>query len=60
MQIKDKGILYPVAQIFVNLTNSYDKKEIDPELVELAKYSKQHIPEDHEKVRCHAVDVVPS
>lgn len=51
VQIPDKGILYPVAQVFVNLTNSYDKKEFDPEMVELAKYAKQHVPEEHEKVR---------
>lgn len=50
LQIPDKGILYPVAQVFVNLTNSYDKKEIEPEMIELAKYAKQHIPEEHEKV----------
>ena len=50
MQVKDKNILYPVAQIFVNLTNSHEKKEIEPELIELAKFSKQHVPEEHEKV----------
>ena len=49
-QIKDKGILYPVASIFVNCTNSYDKKEPEPELVEIAKFAKQHVPEEHEKV----------
>lgn len=43
-------MLYPVAQIFVNLTNSFEKKEIEPELLELAKFSKQHVPEEHEKV----------
>lgn len=48
-KVPDKGILYPVAQVFVNLSNSYEKKEIEPELLELAKYAKQHIPEDHEK-----------
>lgn len=48
-KFKDKSIVYPVAQIFVNLTNSYEKKEIEPELLELAKYSKHHIPEEHEK-----------
>lgn len=48
-KIRDKAILYPVAQIFVNLTNSYEKKEIEPEMLELAKFSKQHIPEEHER-----------
>ena len=50
LQAKDKGVLYPVAQILVNVTNSYDVKKIEPELVETAKFAKQHIPETHEKV----------
>uniref|UniRef100_A0A3P9DH53 Unc-45 myosin chaperone B n=1 Tax=Maylandia zebra TaxID=106582 RepID=A0A3P9DH53_9CICH len=37
-----KTILYAVACILVNCTNSYEKKEILPELVQLAKFSKQH------------------
>ncbi|XP_038660001.1 protein unc-45 homolog B isoform X2 [Scyliorhinus canicula] len=45
----DKTILYAVASILVNCTNSYDVKEKIPELVELAKLSKQHVPEDHPK-----------
>lgn len=50
-QKADKNILYPAASVFVNLTNSYEKPDIMPEMIELAKYSKQHVPEDHEKVR---------
>lgn len=46
---RDKTILYAVACILVNCTNSYDKKEIIPELVQLAKFSKQHVPEQHPK-----------
>ncbi|KAF3695874.1 Protein unc-45 -like protein B [Channa argus] len=46
---KDKTILYAVACTLVNCTNSYDKKEIIPELVQLAKFSKQHVPEQHPK-----------
>uniref|UniRef100_A0A7N9AU04 Protein unc-45 homolog B n=1 Tax=Mastacembelus armatus TaxID=205130 RepID=A0A7N9AU04_9TELE len=46
---KDKTILYAVACTLVNCTNSYDKKEILPELVQLAKFSKQHVPEQHPK-----------
>ncbi|XP_048837352.1 protein unc-45 homolog B [Brienomyrus brachyistius] len=45
----DKTILYAVACTLVNCTNSYDKKEIIPELVQLAKFSKQHVPEQHPK-----------
>uniref|UniRef100_A0A8D0CGJ0 Protein unc-45 homolog B n=1 Tax=Scleropages formosus TaxID=113540 RepID=A0A8D0CGJ0_SCLFO len=45
----DKTILYAVACTLVNCTNSYDKKEIIPELVQLAQFSKQHVPEQHPK-----------
>ncbi|XP_054857876.1 protein unc-45 homolog B [Eublepharis macularius] len=45
----DKTILYSVASVLVNCTNSYDVKEILPELVQLAKFSKQHVPEQHPK-----------
>ncbi|XP_076586644.1 protein unc-45 homolog B [Chaetodon auriga] len=46
---KDKTILYAVACTLVNCTNCYEKKEIIPELVQLAKFSKQHVPEQHPK-----------
>uniref|UniRef100_A0A8C8ID14 Protein unc-45 homolog B n=1 Tax=Oncorhynchus tshawytscha TaxID=74940 RepID=A0A8C8ID14_ONCTS len=46
---KDKTILYAVACTLVNCTNSYEKKDIMPELVQLAKFSKQHVPEQHPK-----------
>lgn len=45
----DKTILYAVACTLVNCTNSYEKKEIIPEMVQLAKFSKQHVPEQHPK-----------
>ncbi|KAF1621597.1 hypothetical protein FQV09_0011628, partial [Eudyptes chrysolophus] len=45
----DKTILYSVASVLVNCTNSYDTKELVPELVQLAKFSKQHVPEEHPK-----------
>lgn len=44
----DLSVLFGVVTTFVNLTNSYDKQEVLPELVELAKFSKQHVPEEHE------------
>lgn len=34
----------------VNLTNSYDKQEVLPEMIELAKFAKQHVPTEHHKV----------
>ncbi|NXU71779.1 UN45B protein, partial [Oreotrochilus melanogaster] len=45
----DKTILYSVASALVNCTNSYDTKELVPELVQLARFSKQHVPEEHPK-----------
>jgi hypothetical protein len=43
-----QNVMYGVVATLVNLTNSYDKQEIDPEMIELAKFAKQHIPEEHE------------
>uniref|UniRef100_A0A8B9I2J9 Protein unc-45 homolog B n=1 Tax=Anser brachyrhynchus TaxID=132585 RepID=A0A8B9I2J9_9AVES len=48
-KMSDKTILYSVASALVNCTNSYDTKELVPELVQLAKFSKQHVPEEHPK-----------
>lgn len=44
----DQSVLYGVVTTLVNLVNAYDKQELVPELVELAKFSKHHIPEEHE------------
>jgi len=41
-------VMYGVLTTFVNLTNSYDKKEMNPEMLELAKFAKQHIPQKHD------------
>lgn len=40
--------VYGVITTFVNLVNAYDKQEVLPEMIELAKFAKHHIPEDHE------------
>lgn len=40
-------VLYGVVTTLCNLTNSYDKQEVIPEMLELAKFAKQHIPEEH-------------
>ncbi|XP_058493131.1 protein unc-45 homolog B isoform X1 [Solea solea] len=53
---KDKTILYAVACTLVNCTNSYEKKDILPELVQLAKFSKQHVPEQHPKDKKDFID----
>lgn len=45
----DSPVVYSILNIFVNLTNSYDKQEHSPELLELAKFAQQHIPEEHPK-----------
>lgn len=44
----DQNVLYGVVTTFVNLCNAYDKQELLPEMVELAKFAKHHIPEEHE------------
>ncbi|XP_052615747.1 protein unc-45 homolog B isoform X2 [Peromyscus californicus insignis] len=53
----DKTILYSVANTLVNCSNSYDVKEVIPELVQLAKFSKQHVPEEHPKDKKDFVDM---
>lgn len=50
MQSEDKTVLFAVGSTLVNCTNSYDVEKPDPQMVELAKYAKQHVPEDHPKV----------
>lgn len=44
----DQSCLYGVVTTFVNLCNAYDKQEMLPEMIELAKFAKHHIPEEHE------------
>uniref|UniRef100_A0A669PKM0 Protein unc-45 homolog A n=1 Tax=Phasianus colchicus TaxID=9054 RepID=A0A669PKM0_PHACC len=46
---EDRSVLYAVASTLVNCTNSYNHEEPDPQMLELAKYAKQHIPEQHPK-----------
>lgn len=43
-------MLFAVGSTLVNCTNSYEVEKPDPQLVELAKYAKQHVPEEHPKV----------
>uniref|UniRef100_A0A665VFN9 UNC-45/Cro1/She4 central domain-containing protein n=1 Tax=Echeneis naucrates TaxID=173247 RepID=A0A665VFN9_ECHNA len=47
---EDKTVLFAVGSTLVNCTNSYEVEKPDPQLVELAKYAKQHVPEEHPKV----------
>lgn len=44
----DKSVVYGVVTTLVNLCNAYDKQEIIPEMIELAKFAKHHIPEESE------------
>lgn len=44
----DLNCLHGVVTTFCNLMSAYDKTEIIPEMMELAKFAKQHIPEEHE------------
>lgn len=49
--------LFGVITTFVNLTNSYEKQEVIPEMIELAKFAKQHVPEEHALDAKQYVDV---
>ncbi|XP_007479368.1 protein unc-45 homolog A isoform X3 [Monodelphis domestica] len=48
-KLEDRSVLFAVASTLVNCTNSYDHEEPDPQMLELAKYAKQHVPEQHPK-----------
>lgn len=40
-------IAFPLVSLLANLTNSLPEKEVLPEMIEIAKFAKQHIPEKH-------------
>lgn len=42
-------IAFPLVSLLANLTNSFAEKEVLPEMIEIAKFAKQHIPEKHEQ-----------
>lgn len=44
----DQSVLFGVVTTLVNLVNAYEKQEMVPELIELAKFAKHHVPEEHE------------
>lgn len=44
----NQAAVYGTVTTFVNLCNAYEKQEVIPEMVELAKFAKHHIPEEHE------------
>nr|XP_056721745.1 protein unc-45 homolog A [Euleptes europaea] len=46
---ENQAVMFAVTSAMVNCTSSYDQEELDPQMVELAKYAKQHIPEKHPK-----------
>lgn len=43
-----QNVIYGVVTTLVNLSNSYEKQEVIPEMIELAKFAKHHIPQEHE------------
>ena len=43
-----QDVMYGVITVLVNLTNSYDKQEITEEMIELAKFAKHHVPQEHD------------
>ncbi|KAM8974607.1 protein unc-45 homolog A [Pelodytes ibericus] len=54
---QDKTVLFAVASTLVNCTNSYDREAVDPQMLELAKYAKQHVPEEHPKDKKEYVEL---
>ncbi|CAG2054041.1 unnamed protein product, partial [Timema podura] len=44
----DQSAVYGVVTTLVNLVNAYETQEVIPEMMELAKFAKHHIPEEHE------------
>jgi tetratricopeptide (TPR) repeat protein len=44
----NQSCVYGVVTTLVNLVNAYEKEEVMPELLELAKFAKHHVPQDHE------------
>lgn len=45
LHLKDCG--FALASVFANLTNCMPRTAVEPEMLELAKFAKQHIPEEH-------------
>ncbi|VDM62304.1 unnamed protein product [Angiostrongylus costaricensis] len=41
--------VFTLASIYVNLTNSFEKPEVNEEMVKLAQFAKHHVPEVHPK-----------
>ncbi|KAK7091996.1 hypothetical protein V1264_009607 [Littorina saxatilis] len=48
-KMPERNMTYACVTVLVNLTNSYDTADITPEMAELARFAKQHVPEEHEK-----------
>ena len=46
---EDATVTYGICNALVNLTNSYDKPEKNPELEQIAEFAKQPVPKPHEK-----------
>ena len=44
----DYSQIYAIATILVNVSNSYDKPEKNPDLEELGKYAGENVPQEHE------------
>ena len=51
-----QDVMYGVITCLVNLTNSYDKQEISEEMIQLAKFAKHHIPQEHDMDDADFVD----
>merc|ERR1712200_233997 len=51
-----QDVMYGVITCLVNLTNSYDKQEVSEEMIQLAKFAKHHIPQEHDMDDADFVD----
>ncbi|XP_077989657.1 protein unc-45 homolog B-like isoform X2 [Glandiceps talaboti] len=45
----DASMYFGIVSVFVNMVNSLEKEKPPQELIDLARFSKQHVPEDHPK-----------
>lgn len=48
VKTQDHSLQFGIATTLVNLTNSYEKPERNPELEELGKFAGENIPKEHE------------
>jgi hypothetical protein len=48
-QSEDKNVLFSIASVLSNLSNSQPREKPSEEMIKLAEYAKHHVPEEDEK-----------